>query len=387
MSTSDFDNQENISEEDGSLKKSGEENKLMSSSFSEDNKDGQIAEDMINNSIGSFVPDIVFQNLVQNFKNAKKLYGETIIRELTDFEPGYIDKNRNIPEFQREMKKNISANIDRLKNEGVLNSQYILTEQGYDSALINLCQEELDKLKIKGFGNKKVDKFDIYGEKEDYINFNNSINYRDISVSKTVKNAIQRKHKNIMISDITAFKRKKKGKIDVVYCLDASGSMKGNKLKLIKRAGVALSYKAIHDKNRVALLVFDSEIRKKIPLTQDFYFLLNELVRVRARNQTNICQVIDNAVELLAKSKNTKHIIILSDAMSNIGELKQVYESASIAKSQQISISFIGVNLDEKGIKVAKKIVDIGRGRFYKLSKLDNVDSILLEDYDFAMKN
>ena len=132
------------------MQKSGKDNKFMSTvdSGETDKKDGKIAEDMINNSIGSFVPDIMFQNLVKDYKNAKRLYGETIIRELTDFEPGYIEKNINIPEFKKELKKNISANVKNLQSKGLINSDYVLTDKGYDLAATELCNSELEKLKI-----------------------------------------------------------------------------------------------------------------------------------------------------------------------------------------------------------------------------------------------
>lgn len=352
-----------------------------------DKDKGKLAEEMINNSIGSFTPDMMFQNIVDNYRNAEKLYGQTIIRELTDFEPGYIEKNINIPEFKKELKKNIAANIKNLQSEGVLDSQFILTNEGIDLAAVELCNSELEKLKIKGFGTRKTKEFDVYGEKDDYSNLNAESRYRDVSVAQTIKNAARRKHSQIKTQDIKIYQRKKTGKIDIVYCLDSSGSMKGNKLAMTKRAGVALAYKTILDHNRVGLLVFDSEIRKIIALTQDFNQFLYELVRIRAKNQTNISKVIETASELLSQSKNTKHIIILSDAMPNVGEVEKVYEAVAIASSKKITVSFIGVDLDDKGEKIAERIVDIGKGRLYKVKKLDNVDSILLEDYEFARRS
>ena len=387
LSNKNLTSSDTIEELKGSMKKSGtEENKLMSSvdSGETDKKDGKIAEEMINNSIGNFIPDIMFQNMVSDYKNAKKLYGETIIRELTDFEPGYIEKNINIPEFKNELKKNIAANVKELTTKGIINSENILTEKGYDLAAAELCNSELEKLKIKGFGTRKTKEFDVYGEKDDYFNFNKNSRYKDVSIAQTIKNAARRKHKDISVGDIKIYNRKKTGRIDIVYCLDSSGSMKGEKLALSKRAGVALSYKAILDKNKVGLVIFDSEIRNIVNLTNDFNLVLSELIKVRAKNQTNLSKSIETAIELLNKSKNTKHMTILSDAMPNVGEVEKVYELTAIAASKKITISFIGVGLDKKGAKIAEKVVEIGKGRLYKVSKMDNVDSILLEDYEFA---
>ena len=369
-------------------KTDSEEQKIMSTvdSGETDQDKGKLAEEMINNSIGSFTPDMMFQNIVNNYRNAEKLYGQTIIRELTDFEPGYIEKNINIPEFKRELKKNIAANMKDLQSQGVLSSEFVLTDEGIDLAAIELCNSELEKLKIKGFGARKTKEFDVYGEKDDYSNFSAESKYRDVSVAQTIKNAARRKHSQIKTQDIKIYQRKKTGKIDIVYCLDSSGSMKGNKLAMTKRAGVALAYKTILDHNRVGLLVFNSEIRKVVALTQDFNQFLYELVRIRAKNQTNISKVIESASELLDKSRNTKHIVILSDAMPNVGEVEKVYESVAIAASKKITISFIGVDLNDKGEKVAEKITELGNGRLYKVRKLENIDSIILEDYEFARR-
>jgi len=40
----------------------------------------------------------------------------------------------------------------------------------------------------------------------------------------------------------------------------------------------------------------------------------------------------------------------------------------------------VGVKIDD-GEELAKKIVEIGQGRFYKVKDLENLDLIVLEDY------
>ena len=74
----------------------------------------------------------------------------------------------------------------------------------------------------------------------------------------------------------------------------------------------------------------------------------------------------------------------MSDALSNIGKdpVNNILEKVSICASKNISISFIGINLNDEGEELARKIVDIGKGRLYKLSNLDEVDTIVLDDYE-----
>ena len=59
----------------------------------------------------------MFKELVSNYKNAKKLYGETLIRELSGYDPRYVDKNVKIPEFQRELQKKLKDKAEELKEK------------------------------------------------------------------------------------------------------------------------------------------------------------------------------------------------------------------------------------------------------------------------------
>ena len=60
---------------------------------------------------------------------------------------------------------------------------------------------------------------------------------------------------------------------------------------------------------------------------------------------------------------------------------KQTLEEASIARNKGITISLIGINLDEKGRKLAEKIVALGEGKLYVVKDVENVDKVVLEDY------
>ena len=82
-----------IQEGSGKLKPTDEE-KLMHSILEDDKEkisDGKIISETINQGIGSLTPDMVMENLIRDYKMAKKLYGETIIRELSGYSPDYIE--------------------------------------------------------------------------------------------------------------------------------------------------------------------------------------------------------------------------------------------------------------------------------------------------------
>jgi Mg-chelatase subunit ChlD len=375
---------EEVEERKGKLKNQTDEEKLMHTILEDDKEtisDGRLISESVTQGIGSLTPDMIFQNLIKDYKLAKKLYGETIIRELTGYSPNYIEKNINIPEFRKELQKKINEKIDSLKEEGLINKEGTITDKGLTLSALVLYVEELDHLTPKGFGEKKSKKKSIHGDKEDYKIFKND-RYKDIAIKQTIKQSLRRGHSEIIKSDFVAYNRKNEGKISIIYGIDASGSMKGEKLKIAKKAGIALAFKAIQEKNKVGLIVFGSDIKEHVPPTLDFMELLRRLSEIRASMETDISKSINKAVELFPKH-DTKHLILLTDALPTKGVIpeNETLQAVGKARSEKITISLVGINLDNKGLELAKKITELGQGKLYKVTDLENVDKIVLEDY------
>lgn len=380
---------EQIQEISGSPGSSFKNKKLMHSVLEGDKKkmdEGKLISDSINQGMGSFTPDLMFENLVKDYSMAEKIYGESIIRRITGYDPRYVEKNIHIPEFRRELEEKIHENIDELKKEGILDSQGQVTEMGIELASITMYVEELDNLVPKGFSGSKIKKdISAYGTKFDVVEYKNQP-FRDIAIRSTVKLAIKRGHSNIEPRDLRAFERRHKGKISLIYALDASGSMKGKKIEHCKKAGVALAFKAIEEKDEVGLIVFGDKIKQEVRPTNDFVKLLKTITTIRATNQTNIAETINHAIKLFPRKKLTKHLILITDAAPTSGKEpeKETLEAASFARANDITLSMIGIQLDDKGEKLAKKIVAIGEGRLYKVRDIENVDKLVLEDYYMA---
>ncbi|GIU70184.1 MAG: hypothetical protein KatS3mg002_1420 [Candidatus Woesearchaeota archaeon] len=372
-----------IREQKGKLKPTDEE-KLMHSILEDDKEtisDGKLISESINQGIGSLTPEMILDNLVKDYKLAKKLYGETIIRELTGYNPNYIEKNIKIPEFKREIGKKIMDKINDLKEQGFLNKDGTISDKGLMLSSLVLYVEELDNLIPKGFGEKKSKKKTLYGDKEDYKNFNHD-RYKNIAIKQSIKTALRRGHSLLTFEDLKAYERKQEGHISIIYGIDASGSMKGEKLRIAKKAGIALAYKAIEEKNKVGIVVFGSEIKDFIEPTMDFMSILKKLAEIKASMETDISKSINKSIELFSK-KDTKHLILLTDALPTRGEMpeKETLLAVSNARENRITISIIGINLDSQGLSLAKKIVEIGQGRLYKVKDVAEIDKIILEDY------
>ena len=163
--------------------------------------------------------------------------------------------------------------------------------------------------------------------------------------------------------------------------------MKGRKIDAAKRAGVALAYKAINEKDKVGLVIFGDKIKDSIPPTDDFTLLLKKLTKITASRETNIVVAIKNASELFEADGCTKHLVLITDVLPTSGEHpeKETLEAAAEARARGITISIVGINLDKKGKELGMKIAELGEGKLYIAKNTEDIDRIVLEDYESVM--
>ena len=369
----------NINELKGSLETTNKEDKLMHSVLESDKNNGKLIRNAINHGLFSFNPELIFQQFIENYKEAKDIYGESFFTELVKSE-----SNLRLPETKKRIKEEIEKKFESLQEQNILDKDFNINEKGIDLASLSLLVEELDSLVSKGLLGEKLNKKLLqYGSKENIQVFKKQDNYKDLAIKESIKIAIKRNHHNIHIKDLRSYEKIGKGKISIIYALDASGSMKGNKLDLCKKAFTALAFKAINEKDNVGLLIFNSKISKEIPPTNNFNFLINSIVDIRASNQTNIALTIKKSIELFPRDNSTKHLILITDAMPTFGEepFKETIEATVLASNCSITISIIGINIENQGIKLAERISKISNGKFYRVKDLENLDSIILQDY------
>lgn len=380
---------EAITELFGKLKQDPELNKLMRSVLENDSSSiekGKIIEAAFDQSIGAFSPDIMFEKMVRDFRTAKQLYGERLIQLLTGYDPNYVEKNIGVPEFRRELKTKIKNRVAELRNDQLISKEGTVTGKGVTLASLVLCLEELDRLAPKsGWGEHVSEKKSVYGSAEGIKPFAKHDRYRDIAIKKSIKTAIRRGHQSLHEADLQSFERRSKGTFEIMYAVDASVSMKGEKLSNAKKAGVALAYKAIQNKDKVGLLLFSDKVLAEVPPSLDLVRILNALTCVKASRQTNIAQTILKACELFSRNA-AKHLIILTDAMptaarSGDDPSKETITAAGVAANYGITISVIGLGLTKEGAHLAEKIVEVGKGKCYTVINAKDVDVIILEDY------
>lgn len=346
--------------------------------------DGKLIKEAINQGFGGFVPDTIYEQFVQNYAQAEKLYGKTFVNLISGYDADYVGRNVKIPEFQRELKKKILEHVEKLKDKGLIDEQYKVTEKGMQLAALVLYVEELDTIASKNLlGEKISEKRSMYGSKGDIHSFRKGDRYRDIALKSSVKRALRRGHSALDVRDLEAHERMQHGAVYIIYAVDASGSMKGKKIDVAKKAGVALAFAAIERKDKVGVVVFSTEVKESVAPTSDFGLLLRMITSVRAAYETDIVAVVRKAIELFPHEEITKHLILLSDALPTVGKRpeEETLEAVSAARAHGITVSIIGINLDTKGEKFASKLAEVGEGRFYLVKDFEEVDKIVLEDY------
>jgi Mg-chelatase subunit ChlD len=171
--------------------------------------------------------------------------------------------------------------------------------------------------------------------------------------------------------------------VHIIYAIDASGSMKGKKIEMAKKAGSALAYKGIDSQDKIGLIVFGSDVKEEIAPCSDFPKLLSELVKIKASKQTDFKGMLHSSLDLFAPGDFTKHLIILTDAMPTVGSNPQEESLHEVGKIRNagITVSLIGINLDNKAEEFARRVAEVGEGNLYLVRETDELDTVVLEDY------
>ena len=288
--------------------------------------------------------------------------------------------------FNEEVKKQIKDSVDSLTQRWVVKKSGMFTPEALNTAALFLIDKEYkESLTSKSnFGEHVKNKVDSYGEKTYSRMFKKEDPYKDIAISESVKLALRRGHKKIYKEDLQSFDRESRQKINIVYALDISGSMKGDKLRLAKKAGVALAHKAMKDNNEVGLVLFESTIAHHVPLTKDLLTFTKPLSVISPGKETDIALAIKKSVEILDTAKGIKHIVILTDGLHTTSDDPQKVVNEEVAKAiaQNISISVVGINLDKKGLHLAQEIVDRSSGKLHGVLEAKDIGGVIIADYN-----
>jgi Mg-chelatase subunit ChlD len=317
--------------------------------------------------------------------------------------------------------------IHRLEEQGLLRvtgtrtKQYTLTAR----ALSRLLEELIPKSSSSSL-TKHAFRKQHEIEKADVRRYKIGDVYRDISLRHTLKEMI--KHgktlKDIGRREFRSFDKKPIAQLDIALCVDVSASMKEqSKLRYAKIALAGLAKAAVEKGDRVGIVAFSNVGNVVTPLTDDYRTIMGSVIQLRADQYTNIGNGLLRARTMLLhdNSGNKKHIILITDGQPNAalaGSLqgedttghteikmepqipegesrgqglvtsykgkdwkakeqlgtKHAIVEARKTRDKDIKISVLLItHQDELGEWTANKIAQIGRGKYHRVTTVENM--------------
>ena len=171
---------------------------------------------------------------------------------------------------------------------------------------------------------------------------------------------------------------------DLICVIDISGSMEGEKIKLVKEL-LKISVDMMEEKDRIALVLFDQKAKLYFNLEyltkENKDKLKAQIEKIEASGGTNIASGLQIAVEILKQQKNnpkdneerSSTVLLLSDGCDNYLNDTQLGEKLkSLTKGANLSFTLntFGYGYDHDP-KIMNKLANLRDGSFF-----------LVEDYN-----
>jgi Ca-activated chloride channel homolog len=176
----------------------------------------------------------------------------------------------------------------------------------------------------------------------------------------------------------------------MLLVIDKSGSMAEiqngrSKMELaLEAASTAVEF--LTERDSVGVVAFDSEAQPVVEITkvEDKKKIIKEILTIQAAGGTNMYPGIRQAYEWLqANDAQIKHVIVLSDGVSQPGDFSGIAKSISDAGMTLSSIA-IGTDAEYSDMKM---IADIGGGRFYATDRAETLPQIFTREAFIASRS
>ena len=158
---------------------------------------------------------------------------------------------------------------------------------------------------------------------------------------------------------------------DVALVVDTSGSMGGQRIKLAKTALNAF-VDALMDRDRVALIEFNTYATVKVPLTSSKGEIKNNITQLKAMGGTNAEEGLELAItELINKeSDNEKMIILICD-----GDVSESLKIITCANDNNIVIYCVNVASGTSG--VMENLAYTTGGNYYYAARSEDLIKVM----------
>jgi Mg-chelatase subunit ChlD len=173
--------------------------------------------------------------------------------------------------------------------------------------------------------------------------------------------------------------------VDIVCVIDKSGSMKGEKIELMKKT-LLFMVEQLNGMDRISLVLFDSSVDTALPLTamdQDGKKKAKKIIQeVRVGTCTNLSGGLLEGLDVMKRRETTNEVsslLLFTDGLANEG-LKKSSGIVTAARKKiedigkTISVFTFGFGADHDA-NMLRSISEIGNGLYYFLETTDAIPS------------
>ncbi|MGC8607409.1 MAG: VWA domain-containing protein [Vulcanisaeta sp.] len=297
----------------------------------------------------------------------------------------FIDPYVNIVEKVKVLRKMEPY----LRNYGLLPTDFRRSKDGERmfEALRNVVRNAMSSM-----GQVKIVRFTDIDKYPTYVvsvrEYKVGDNYFDVDLQKTAMNLSRKTmmHKLFTNKDIVVKEYANVKTIDIVLCLDVSGSMRElssgmPKIEIAKDAVSQYIQFLSKTNDRLAMVLFNfrADVLWGLHQVRRYWQQMNYMLKyVYAGGGTNLANALERSREVLTRSKsNSKHVICVTDGRT-VNSSMCVKEAVRLRRNgTTISTIAIGENSDDE---LLMRLSKIGGGLFIKISSIHDLGKALIMD-------
>ncbi|MEO2240478.1 MAG: AAA family ATPase [Euryarchaeota archaeon] len=353
----------------------------------------RVLRSLLNRGIEYLRPDQLAESLVTSAAHVKSRYGREFIEDITGYRYEEIARRQHDYAFIDDLEERIRERLGVLEELGFIRPSYqggvSITTKGKELAAFSALVEELEAFEGREFGQHAAKRLSVHGtgDRAYAREYRRGDPYSTIDVRKSIRTSVRRGRRRVLPEDLRARDREEEVRLDLVYVIDTSGSMAGDRIDAAKRAAIALTHFSLRHRDRVGIVEFNSRARVVTDITSDVERIITRVISLKPGGATDVGDAIRVGVRLFERSGGRDrgwHMILLTDGIPTKGEpdpeTKAVSEAIAAAR-RGVTISTIGVRLPREGRQLIEQIASITGGRSYHITDPEELTLVTLNEY------